>query len=276
MTKRKDPSWRDGLAAWSAGIRESSSTFWNTTSYAFGAFQKDSGSWMSERRDEWGAKFNNFTQTLLDNAAIAAANDFAQNWGQSIANSAAISAVREFMDSKPAKFAAAGGAALGGIWVWRKIFQTPPESYMQGMGPDVDASFLAEKATHAAIDWKQRFFALKQEIQQLKWELATERRLAFEYDQLRLRAENDLSTTEARLDELRNLLERLLRGDKNIFGNAALGGGGGDGNAANGNLNGFEGSADGHGANGAFHAAKDDDDDKDDKEEKEKNKRKYK
>jgi len=228
----ENPSWRDGLAAWSTGLKESSSTFWNSTTYAFGAFQKDSNQWLQEhiRPDDWGSRVNNITQTLIDNAAIAAANDFAKNWGQNLANSAALTAVREFMESlsKPTRFALAGGAAFGGLWIFRGIFS--------GSSFEGEPEFLsaAEQTLSSTLnlDWKHNMHALKQEITQLKWELSTERRLAFEYDQLRIQAENELLTTKARLEELRDLLDRLLGKNVQVSvtdgGNLALGGGSGD------------------------------------------------
>jgi len=173
---------------------------------------------------------NNITQTLIDNAAIAAANDFAKNWGQNLANSAALTAVREFMESlsKPTRFALAGGAAFGGLWIFRGIFS--------GSSFEGEPEFLsaAEQTLSSTLnlDWKHNMHALKQEITQLKWELSTERRLAFEYDQLRIQAENELLTTKARLEELRDLLDRLLGKNVQVSvtdgGNLALGGGSGD------------------------------------------------
>jgi len=258
VKKTKNPHWKDGLAAWSAGFKESSSTFWNSTSFAFGTFKKDADVWLGEASQDLGTKFNNFSQSLLDNAAIAAANDFAQNWGQSIANSAAITAVREVMDTwgRPASVAAAGGVLFGGAWILRS-FGGKPEAIPDPNGMDV--SFLREGALSGVhgmgpetmIDWKHQFFALKKQMQQMQWELSYERRHAFEIDQLRMQAENELVSTKARLDELRDMFDRLLRGGERSSQSYRLSFGGSDGDNIFSNNGNFGGSGDGGRNNGA-------------------------
>ncbi|GAB5357798.1 hypothetical protein AAMO2058_000405400 [Amorphochlora amoebiformis] len=205
-----EPNWRDGLATWGEGIQKSTSTFWNSTVFALGTFQHDASKWM-EKAENILYSFSNFTQSLVDNAAIAAANDFAKNWGQNIANSAAITAVREFVVTwGPWGKAAIGGTfAAGGYLLWRSIGGRGPEPFLE------EDSFLtlAEQVhPDKLIDWKERFIALKRHVEQLNWELATERRHAYQQDLLRIQAESDLLMVKARLEELRNLLTGLIKG----------------------------------------------------------------